>query len=342
MADFMLLGLFNNVTPTADAVDGLRDLGIDDKNITIMSSLPYASKLFGRKTPRSWYLPFVLGGAVAGLLLGLFVAAITPELYPIEVGGQGATPIPPSAIIVFELTALFSMVAAFVAFLLQGRFPILTRQMYDPRITDGYIGLQVRVSGDMLDQAVKVLEASGARSVQREDAAEYRSQGIRHLLFWGGVSTAGLIALLIPLLLTYDVIRLPWINNMKDTPVVDAQEGPRRAVPAGSIPVQGPVLIAGQPATEPIPSSPESLQRGDVLYNINCAMCHGSLGGGDGLMTKYFPEVPALTDDRIQTMAAHDIFLVITNGKNRMPGIAKNLTAGETWDVINFVYSLDE
>ncbi len=44
----------------------------------------------------------------------------------------------------FELIALCTMVVSFIGFLLQNRFPILVQQMYDERITDGYIGVQVR------------------------------------------------------------------------------------------------------------------------------------------------------------------------------------------------------
>jgi mono/diheme cytochrome c family protein len=31
---------------------------------------------------------------------------------------------------------------------------------------------------------------------------------------------------------------------------------------------------------------------------------------------------------------------VITNGKNRMPSLAENLSPGDTWDIVNYVRSL--
>ena len=340
MADFLLLGLFDNISITADVIEKVRAVGVADKDVTVMSNIPYASKFFGRTSSRLWYLPFVLGGAVTGALLAFFVTFITPEIYPIHVGAQELTPVPPSAIIFFELIALCTMLGTFVGFLLQTRFPILVRQLYDERITDGYIGVQVKTTAAQMEPVVEIFETHHAHVIKREDAAAYPAQGIRHLLFWGGVGTAGLFALIIPLLLTFEVVELPWIDTMKDTVAVKFQEGPRRAAPAQAIPIQGPVLIAGQPATRRLPDTPESQERGKALFDINCAVCHGLAGGGDGLLTKYFQETPALDDERVQNLSDDDIFLVITNGKNRMPSLAENLSPGETWDIVNYVRSL--
>lgn len=342
MADFLMLGLFDNVETTADVVDEVRALGIDDAQVTIMSHVPYPAKLFGRRPVRLWFLPFALGGALIGALVAFFISSVTPQLYRIVVGGQALTPVPPSAIMYFEFIALFTMVGTFVGFLLQNRFPILTRQMYDERITDGYIGVEVRTDESLMDGVIGVFEAHHAHVIHREDAAAYPSQGIRHLLFWGGVGTAGLVALLIPLLVSYDIVRLPWINTMRDTVVVGHQEGPRRAAPAEAVPVQGPVLIAGQPATEPLPATETSLQRGETLFGIYCSVCHGAQGAGDGPLGResHFAETRNLTDQYTQNLAAGDMFLVITNGKNRMPGLGEQLNPGETWDIVNYVRSL--
>lgn len=340
MADTILLGLFDNVNQTASAVAELRELGVDDKRVTIMSNVPYSPKIFGRKAPRQLFLPFVLAGALGGVLIGLFIVVGTPTLYPIHVGGQELTPFPPSVIIVGEFLALGAMVGAFIGFLLQAKFPILRRQLYDPRITDGYIGLQVQVRDAQADDVAQALENNGVVDIRREDARDYPPPGNRHLIFWvlagGGIGTA----LLVPLLFTFNIIRLPWINVMRDTPAVQYLEGPRRAVPESSIPWQGPVLVADEPATEPLEASEESLQRGELLFSINCSMCHGVGGVGGGPVTKYFPETPPLNGERAQNLTDQRIFWVITNGYNRMPKLAENLTVGETWDVVNYVRSL--
>jgi mono/diheme cytochrome c family protein len=356
MSDIMLLGLFDNVESTVDVIDEVRQLGVDDDQVTVMSNVPYSPEVFGRKTPRHWYLPFRLGGALIGALLATFITVGTPALYPIHVGAQELVPVPPSAIIYFEFIALFTMVGTFVGFLLQNRFPILVRQMYDERITDGYIGVQVQAATSVADKVVRVFEAHRARVVKREDAAAFKPQGIRHLLFWGGVGTGGLFALIIPLLLTYDIVRVPWIDIMKDTVAVGHQEGPRRAAPPDALPIQGPRLISGQPATEPLPATADSIARGQALFAIHCAICHGEQADGQGLLSKYFVEDPALFPRGVPALAGRDlpgsaIFVTVTNGiigtnpdtgqeMYRMPRLAENLSAGETWDVVNYINSL--
>lgn len=341
MADLLLLGLFDNIETTADVVDEVRALGVKENQIEIMSNVPYPAKLFGRKPNRLWFLPFVFGGATVGLLLAAFVTLRTPGIYPIYVSVQGLRPVPPTAIIFFELISLFTMLGMFLGFLLQNRFPILVRQMYDERITDGYIGVQVRAASGVAERVAGIFEAHHAHVVKREDAAEYKSQGIRHLVFWGGVGTAGAVALLVPLLLSYDVVHLPWFNGMAETIDVGHQEGPRRAAPAEAIPVQGPVLIADQPASSPLPATETSIQRGETLFGINCAICHGWDAQKTGsTVGRYFPEAPSMFEARVQDRTPQHIFLVITKGQNRMPALAENLTPGETWDIVNYVQSL--
>jgi len=341
MADSMILGLFDNITATTDALADIREAGVDDKHVSVMSSIPYTPKMLGRKPPRQIYLPFVLAGAVAGALFGLFIVYLTPRLYPIIVGGQPLTPFPPSAIIVGEYIALGAMAATFVGFFIQNGFPVLRRQMYDERITDGYIGVQVRAKESVADRVVDIFESFGAVDVRQESASTYRSPGIRHLLFWGGAGTAGLIGFAVPLLFTYNIINIPWVNLMHDSPGAGYQEGPRRAAPAESVPVQGPVLLNDQPATEPLPATEDSIERGKVLYAVHCSMCHGAEGTGERPMQRYFPEAADLTSQRIQDLPAEHIFMVITNGYNRMPALRENVTPGETWDVVNYILSFE-
>jgi len=341
MADFMLLGLFDDVTVTADVIEEVSRLGIQDERITVMSNVPYAPKLFGRKSPRQLFLPFVLGGALLGLLLAGFVAIGTPYLYKIKVGAQAYVPLPPSAFVTFEIVSLSVIVVSFVGFLLQSRLPKLTPQMYDERITDGYIGVAVNAPAPVAEKVVAIFEAHHARVIKREDAAEYKPQGTRYALFWGVIGMGGVILLVVPLLFSYQIVKVPWIDNMKNTIVTKPQEGPRRAAPPEAVPIQGPRLIDGQPATLPLPATAPSIERGKALFDITCSPCHGVDGKGDGLIAqKYLPETADLTTPDIQSLTDDEMFLVITNGKNRMPGWQENLSPGDTWDIINYVRTL--
>ncbi|MBN2305716.1 MAG: cytochrome c, partial [Anaerolineae bacterium] len=98
----------------------------------------------------------------------------------------------------------------------------------------------------------------------------------------------------------------------------------------------------GEPATAPLPATDNSLARGQTLFGIYCSVCHGPQGGGDGPLGRdsYLPETAVLNGARVQNLADGDIFLVITNGKNRMPSLSEQLSPGETWDIVNYVRSL--
>ena len=341
MADLMLLGLFDNIEIVADVVDDVRALGVKDRQVEVLSNVPYPAKFFGRKAARLRFLPFVLGGALLGALIAYFISHTTPRLYPVHVGGQSLTPLPPAAIMYFEYVSLFTMLGSFLGFIVQNRFPVLTPRIYDERITDGYIGVTVRAPVDVADKVVEVFEKHGSHVVKREDAANFPSTTPRTLLAWGVAAVGGIALLAAPLLLTYDLVRIPWIDKMAHTVSVGYQEGPRLAAPAEAIPLQGPVLINGQPASEPLPATDASIQRGEMLYAINCAICHGYGPEKEGATVgnAYFQEAPAL-ETRAPQLSDADIFLVIVNGKNRMPALAENLTPGETWDIVNYLRSL--
>jgi hypothetical protein len=66
----------------AEAVQALRDLGVKDKDISVISGTPFSEKMLGR--PMSWTrVPLIGGvGAVAGFLVAIFLNFGTPYLYP--------------------------------------------------------------------------------------------------------------------------------------------------------------------------------------------------------------------------------------------------------------------
>jgi mono/diheme cytochrome c family protein len=353
MAQVQLLGLLHEATPTADTIAQLRQLGVPDEKITVMSSMPYRAEMLGRRRARSSVGRIALLGGVLGLLTGLFLSVGIFLLYPLSQGGQPIVPIPPSLIVLFELTMLGTMWATFFGLLVVNKFPTFKPQLYDPRITEGHIGVLAEVDEALADQVENVLVANGAHHLHRQEVSiaqprSPRTRGSRDQpadprfkLFWG--SSAALVALLaaIVLLIAYDILKISFPSNMVNQDSTAYEQGPRLAAPAEAVPIQGPVLIAGQPATAPIPATANSLQRGQALFNINCAVCHGPEGKGNGPLSGFFSPKPAdLTGDGVQSLSNDELFLIITQGRGLMPSLAENLSAGERWDVINHVRTL--
>ena len=160
-------------------------------------------------------------------------------------------------------------------------------------------------------------------------------------LFWV-FATLGLL-FGVMLLFTYDIIKIDWITFMEIQPSFDAQEDPL-PVPARSIPVDGPVSIPNMGApVNPVPADDVSIQRAANLYAINCAMCHGSTGEGNGQIAALLANKPAnLTLDVTQNKSDGALFLTLTNGvPGRMPPMVENLTVRDRWDMVNYIRTLE-
>lgn len=339
MANRSVLGLFHEATSTADTIDRLRELGVSEDAITVMSGVPYTPEMLGRRPVYERLVPIALIGAIGGFIAALFLTVVTPYLYPISVGGQPLVPGPPTIIILFEFTMLGALLATFGGLLAEIAFPAVGRQDYDRRITEGHIGVLAVVDEALAAPAEAALREMGAHHLKNVQASVVPGrQPLKRLAFVGMFAA---VPTIIGLLFAYSVLVIPLPNQMVDQLSVAREQGPRLAAPVEAVPVQGPVLIGGNPASAPVPSTADSLQRGAILFSINCVMCHGEGGQGNGTLSGYFTPSPAdLTSDRVQALSDQQIFLVLTQGWGVMPSMAESLTPIERWDVVNHIRSL--
>lgn len=141
------------------------------------------------------------------------------------------------------------------------------------------------------------------------------------------------------MLLSYDIIKIEWISFMEIQPSYRPMEDPL-PVAARSIPIEGAAFVPGQGSpVNPVESDDVSITRGGQLYAINCAMCHGVSGEGNGLIGGALVNPPAnLVGDVTQSKADGVLFLTISNGvPGRMPALNENLTVRDRWDVVNYL-----
>jgi len=152
-----------------------------------------------------------------------------------------------------------------------------------------------------------------------------------------------IVAFAVILLFTYDVIKIEWPSFMEIQPTYKQMENPLPP-PERSIPVEGPVAIPNMGAPQnPIVADEASVARGAELFAINCQMCHGPSGEGNGTVAPFLIKYkPAnLTTDVVQSKSDGSMFLTISNGlEGRMPALNENLTVSERWDVVNFLRTL--
>ncbi len=131
----------DKVDTAAEAVIRLRSFGLRDKDIAVLSGVPYGEKILGR--PMAWTrIPLIaMAGAVVGLLTALAMVFIPQLQYPLVVGGMPYVAVPTSIVVVFELTMLGLLLSTFIGVFIETISPSFGPKVYHPKISDGYIGV---------------------------------------------------------------------------------------------------------------------------------------------------------------------------------------------------------
>ncbi len=122
------------------AVNSLRRAapGLDDR-ITVLSSEPCEEQEFARRESKT-FMPWLAAfGGLLGGVSGYALTAYTQRAFPIPTGGMAIVPLWTNGIIVYELTMLGAILAAFLTLLVRARIPNWRKQLYDPAISDGRI-----------------------------------------------------------------------------------------------------------------------------------------------------------------------------------------------------------
>ena len=150
-----------------------------------------------------------------------------------------------------------------------------------------------------------------------------------------------------------------WFTDFKRQPSLWTWEPvkdsltPSRGNPQLSVPVTG-VAVAGfvvsyapLPATvdslsglrNPTAASDSSLANGRKYYQINCAVCHGDAGTGDGPATKFGMPAIGIATDITRGRTDGYIFGMMRNGRGLMPSYNR-IEDMDRWDVVNYLRAL--
>ncbi len=91
----------------------------------------------------------------------------------------------------------------------------------------------------------------------------------------------------------------------------------------------------------PVPVTQELLDRGQDRFKIYCAVCHGPLGMGDGMIVRRgFSKPPSYHDDRLRNAPVGHIFDVATNGSGKMNGYASQIPVADRWAIVSYIRAL--
>lgn len=115
---------------------------------------------------------------------------------------------------------------------------------------------------------------------------------------------------------------------------------PEFVVGLGRYPTVSPLSIDSLAAMpNPVPADSQSLAMGRKYYQINCAVCHGPGGAGNGAMLQYGIAAPSLVNDRVRGLSDGYLYGMIRNGRATMPNYAR-IEHRHRWDVVNYLRAL--
>jgi mono/diheme cytochrome c family protein len=118
----------------------------------------------------------------------------------------------------------------------------------------------------------------------------------------------------------------------------------------GVLLLAGAVVIFGVDAHDddftdnPIDRTEESVAQGKSVYEMNCMVCHGQSGKGDGPNADSLPVRPADLTYHVPNHPDGTLFKVISLGvagveRQNMPAFEQTLTEDERWHLINYLRS---
>jgi mono/diheme cytochrome c family protein len=128
---------------------------------------------------------------------------------------------------------------------------------------------------------------------------------------------------------------------------------PSRGEPQMSVPITGTTVAAFTVSYAPLPGvvdsmsalhnptppNAASLDNGRKLFQINCAVCHGDAGLGNGPALRFGIPAPSVVTDHAKGLADGYLFGIIRNGRGAMPSYNR-IEDSERWDVVNYVRGL--
>ena len=128
---------------------------------------------------------------------------------------------------------------------------------------------------------------------------------------------------------------------------ITAQPPVAGTIPRGMIPYPFPRTEAGQKQAgielvNPLPVSKENLEVAKELFELNCAMCHGNGGKGDGRFVtsgKFTTDVTSLVDEFVQSKPDGEIFHVITMGSvsGFMGSHSAQIKPDDRWKIVGYI-----
>ncbi len=154
-----------------------------------------------------------------------------------------------------------------------------------------------------------------------------------------------------------------WLTDFRQQPSVGPWQSltvdwsdtttPSRGNPQGSVPTTGtalaqyevsyrplmPVIDSLAVVPNPVPATQESVDLGWKQYQVNCAVCHGEAGAGNGPALRFGVGAPSLLTAVTQARTDGYLWGIQRNGRGMMPSMNR-IEERDRWHVVNYVRGL--
>ena len=147
------------------------------------------------------------------------------------------------------------------------------------------------------------------------------------------------------------IAKVPWFTTMQQQVAVRPFEagalsdGAQRMPAPGTVPVTGredslDILTDLKSLKNPAASTAASLERGQLLFDTYCIVCHGPAGHADGTVVPKFVPPPDLTLDVSKQRSDGYLYAMIKQGRGIMPKYGDKIRGVDRWNVVNYVRKL--
>ena len=155
---------------------------------------------------------------------------------------------------------------------------------------------------------------------------------------------------------------LPWLNHMFFSSAAETntastifknkltnQVPPAGTIPRGFTPLHFTAddagrTLAGEQLVNPEKPTPETLARGKVVFQTFCTPCHGTVGAGDGPVSKRcmpgFP-IGGAANNAAKWPDGY-LFHIVSYGRGVMPSYASQIKQEDRWKAILYLRQLQQ
>jgi mono/diheme cytochrome c family protein len=97
---------------------------------------------------------------------------------------------------------------------------------------------------------------------------------------------------------------------------------------------------AGKYLANPLDANERNLDLGKRKFLTFCSPCHGNYANGESRLNGQFPNGPTMHSDKVVNWSDGQLYHVISEGQNVMPGYSKQATRDERWAIVLYVRTL--